>query len=78
MATSDTTAELLFAFRIEKMEELGFTAEQAATLAEAKKVIIERTAWGSLREHEVQLQWHDVHKLQQKGATNDQVVAILT
>lgn len=78
MATSDTTAELLYAFRVEMIEGLGFSPEDAATLAETKKVITERTEWGNLREHEVQLQWHDVWKLLEAGATPDQVLAILT
>jgi hypothetical protein len=77
MATSDTTAETLFAFRVERIEGLGFSPEQAAKLAEAKKVVTERTAFGSLREHEVQLQWQDVDQLLSLGATPDQVVDIL-
>lgn len=60
------------------MEERGFNGEDALRLVEATKTVKSKSANGREYVYEVPLSWHDVAKLQEAGATNEQVLRILT
>ena len=77
MATSETTVDTLFEHRLAMMQARGFNAEEALTLCNAKKVITHREKNGKDYHYEVLITWHDFAKLQEAGATNDQVLEIL-
>lgn len=77
MATSETTVDTLFEHRLSMMQERGFNAEEALSLCSAKKRITHRDKNGKEYEYEVLITWHDIAKLQEAGATNEQILAIL-
>lgn len=77
MATSDITSDSLFEHRLSMIIAQGFNVEEALTLVKATKTIVVKRPWRTY-EHEVPIQWHDVAKLKKAGATNAQVIAILT
>jgi len=76
MATSDTTVDTLFEHRLSMMQERGFNAEEALSLCNAKKIVAHEES-GKTYYYEVMVTWHDVAKLQDAGATNEQILAIL-
>lgn len=63
-------------YRIATIEELGFSNEDSVKLAEAKKIVTRKLPHRSYV-YEVQVTWHDVAKLLEAGATQEQVLAIL-
>lgn len=77
MATSETTVDTLFEHRLSMMQERGFNAEEALSLCSAKKLITHKERDGREYSYEVLITWHDVAKLQDAGATNEQILAIL-
>lgn len=77
MATTDTSSDKLFEHRLSMILSLGFNMEEALTLTRAKKTVVMKRQ-NRTYEHEVQIQWHDVAKLKEAGASNEQVLAILT
>jgi hypothetical protein len=76
MATTDTSADKLFEYRLSMMISLGFNMEEALTLTRAKKTVVIKKAHRTY-EHQIQVQWHDVDKLKKAGATNEQIIKIL-
>jgi hypothetical protein len=78
LATTDTTQDALFHHRIAMMEERGFSASEALTLVEASKSVISKSSNGCDYVYQVPLSWHDVARLQEAGASNEQVLRILT
>lgn len=58
------------------MQGLGFNAEESLTLCNAKKTVIRKRPHRTY-EYEVPISWHDVKRLQDKGASNDEILAIL-
>lgn len=76
MATSDTTADALFEHRLSTIIAQGFNVEEALTLVNATKTVVLKRS-SRTYEHEVPVTWHDIAKLKEAGATNEQVIAIL-
>lgn len=77
MATSDTTETSLFEHRLSMIIDQGFNVEEALTLVRATKTVVVKRPWRTY-EHEVPVSWHDVAKLKLGGATNQQVIDILS
>ena len=76
MATVDTTADSLFAYRVSTMEELGFSTEDALRLVTAKRAKPHKEA-GRTFWYDVPVTWHYVASLLDAGATHDQILRIL-
>jgi hypothetical protein len=76
MATTDTSADALFEHRLSMIIEQGFNMEDALTLVRSTKLVSnaegDRTYF-----YELPVSWHDVAKLKEAGATNDQILRIL-
>jgi hypothetical protein len=76
MATTDTSADALFEHRLSMIIDQGFNVEEALTLVNATKIVVNKESHRTY-EYEVPLSWHDVAKLKRAGATNEQIIAIL-
>lgn len=71
MAVLDSKTSL-WMHRMSMIEEMGFNAADAAKLEKAVKTISIKE-----RRYEVPISWHDVAKLIEAGATQEQVLRIL-
>lgn len=76
MAAILDSKTLLFEHRLSMFIERGFDMEDALTLCRAMKLISHETK-GKLYVYEIPVTWHDVAKLQEAGATNEQILRIL-
>lgn len=67
----------LWQHRVSMIEEMGFSAPDATKLEKAIKTVIVVDRHGQPRRYEVPISWHDVAKLIEAGATQEQVLRIL-
>lgn len=77
MATTDTSANSLFEHRLSMIVAQGFNVEEALTLVNATKAVTSKNSYRTY-EYDIPVSWHDVRKLKEAGASNEQVLAILT
>lgn len=76
MDTIFDTQTALFEYRLSMFIGRGFNSEEALTLCRATKLISHETK-GQFYVYEIPVTWHDVAKLQDAGATNEQILRIL-
>lgn len=78
MATTDTNNELLSDYRVEMIEELGFSNEEAKQLSAAYYTQKIKGKKGSPdRLYDLRVDHHYIRKLMDNGATREQILAIL-
>lgn len=77
MATTDTTGSSLEAFRIAMIEELGFSTEEATSLAASFYSKTLKDSAGFNRTYNQKVDHHFIRKMMNAGATKEQVLAIL-